>query len=284
MGLSVQRLIQVQKALSMANSGIVKRKLTIAITLSILLVILELAAHLYITLSEPGPEQPLVLYREWSSIKWVVGDYGGFIPETFHGNYYNFENGFRNTTDQPIHYNITLWRFGNSGMVDPAVKDINTVASHLQRLFNSYGYHVQVVNRAVSALRVNGELELLKQTPIIHGDIVLFIDGAMNAENEQCNLPLAILQVTCKVLPHQTRYDEAPDYFRTLAKAQNYTYSHRANFYHFLQPCAGWQSLTPLGMPILIPPEDFASYGSCHLLEAGDKITAWIIFDSITIF
>jgi hypothetical protein len=101
--------------------------------------------------------------------------------EDLHGTFINVAGGFRVTTDVPPNPQRRLWLFGASNTFNAEVPDALTIASQLQRMLNRLGTaRWEVRNMGLSAITIRQQLELLKDTMIDPGDIVVFYDGGID--------------------------------------------------------------------------------------------------------
>jgi hypothetical protein len=181
---------------------------------------------------------------------WIMDDYKG--------TWYNVTDGRRLVIGVPAHYDHTIWLFGNSGIFDPYVPDAYTAASQLQALANAAGYRYRVVNLGVDAASIVSEYQRLKYTAVKPGDVVVFIDGAIDVQG---NTPVS-------------------QYWSSVAKAKVYALGLGAAWYHFVQPYASAR-LAPLGgNQISVPPTMFVDDGA-HMNEHGDAIAAHAIYAAI---
>lgn len=132
---------------------------------------------------------------------WTADDY--------HGQYINFENGYRRTVGQPDDYHSTLWLVGNSTLVSQQVPDGETIASQLQTFLPA----VRVVNVGMGGAYAVHEVNRIRVLPIAPGDSVVMIDGQLDAEAQNVD-----------------------GYRRDVVQANRLVTARGAAFYHVLQP------------------------------------------------
>lgn len=142
----------------------------------------------------------------------------------FHGQYFNVQNNWRATTDQPANAAHRLWLFGASTVFCSEVPDSLTLPSFLQRLI---GPAYRVENRGVENIDAAKELIILKQAAIQPGDLVLIYDGAPDA--------MAPFIRNSNPSP-ETLLAAQRAYARVIGQARDYTLARGAAFWHFLQP------------------------------------------------
>lgn len=170
-------------------------------------------------------------------------------------------DGARHTDWQPQWFVRTVWIFGNSGMDDPYNVDALTAASQLQTMVNMADLHWRVVNHSAGGQYAAGELAWLKDTPIRSGDLVLFVDGAMDLG---FGVPLS-------------------HYLASIEAAKTYSHSKGALFYRFTQPYIDPRVVAAAGPPrIIIPVEDFVN--ESHTKPYGSYLVALALWKAITPF
>lgn len=231
-----------------------RHRITFAVIVSLIGLLAVVVIPLIQVLSAPDPLKymPAYLRSEARQFGTLLSTTGYWYTAKFHGRYYNINaNGERRVLGQPIRFAHTLWLFGNSGTFDPFVPDSATMASDLQLLLDRAGYTMRVVNRSAGGQKISGELAWLKDSPVQPGDVVVFIDGAMNLDTPERNASL-------------------------IASARAYSRHIGATFYRFVQP-----SITPLPGGIDVPASGFVE--GVHMNAYGDVITARWIFDALTL-
>ncbi len=182
---------------------------------------------------------------------WKITDYQGTA--------YHFKNGERWIPVAPASYEHTFWLFGNSGLVDVWLPDNLTAANLLQQLMSTAGCQCRIVNRSTNAQNINGERLWLADTPLRIGDVVIFIDGAMDTKTDT------------------QRFNEVSN------EARLYATRHGALFYHFLQPHYDWRPSAGMnGTPLYIPPQMFVE--TAHMDEHGAALEAREIYNTLTVF
>lgn len=259
------------------------KRVLIAAALALFIVTTEFSARLYVVLHSPHIDVPPESNPEITQISERLTDDGYWVVNDFHGGFYNIDNGARRTAGQPTAYTHTLYLFGNSGTFDPYVPDHLTMASQLQARLVETGFQWRVVNLAVSGALSSDEALRLKHTPLQAGDIVIFIDGAMdNKTHEDCDTRLATWQLLCNA--YWLAFPGTPDvtrYVRNGQQAQVYAQAHGAQFYRFVQPYSIAEAMAKWpGRHLIVPPQGFVE-GS-HLNARGDSLLAAQIFDALT--
>lgn len=259
-----------------------RTRIAFAVTLAFALIITELSARFWLVLHSPdvSPEAQIVS-REDNQIGAFLSDYGAWLPGDFHGTYINVDDHARRTTGQPAHYDHTVWLFGNSGLFDPYVADAQTMASQLQALVLASGW--RVVNLGVGGYKSADEYKRLTHTPIEPGDVVIFVDGAMDADvPSPCVSQLATFVIACQIVWHYVAHPaDVSGYPVNIGRARAYTISAHAEFFHFVQPTL--DPLPPLpGLHLYAPPSDFIN--NPHLNAHGDAALARSLFDALTTF
>jgi lysophospholipase L1-like esterase len=100
------------------------------------------------------------------------------VPQDFKGRYFTVENGIRRTTDTPANASASIHLLGGSTLYNSEVPDEHTVASYLQRQLVEAGFTgYRVVNLGVTSVSTNQQVERLRVTALVAGDIVVFYDG-----------------------------------------------------------------------------------------------------------
>lgn len=181
---------------------------------------------------------------------WTVGD--------FAGKYFAVKDGIRITVNQP-QANRTIWLFGNSAMFGLTVGTGQTIADYLQAQIKTY----KVVNLGMIAADASLQTIRLKHTPIRADDIVVFMDGNVDAAEVVIKAnrlyspicrnynQLAIIELSCSwldariapMIDNQATRDALINYNRAIQSARAYSTQHGAMFYHFFTPdFAGAQS------------------------------------------
>ncbi|MEP7286272.1 MAG: hypothetical protein ABI947_10945 [Chloroflexota bacterium] len=216
---------------------------------------------------------------------WVLDQDGRWIT-TYHGHWFNVENGIRYTAYQPQSPTNTVYVYGNSAVFGFGVPDEDTIPSQLQLLFNkNYQHAYRVVNMAVTGSGVTSQWQILKLTKLQPDDIVIFYDGVPEVlsifehidirrnsswSGQLCNTLMArlwrlgVVQVYCtladRIVPPQAK-DTAlqqkitDQYKTTLLNAYHYTTQSGAQFYHFLQPHLWTMDLMPYEKAIAANPD-----------------------------
>src|SRR5258708_11196544 len=101
---------------------------------------------------------------------------------TFHGQWYNTENGRRDTVGQPVSPAISVYIFGSSTVYGTEVPDQYTIPSQLQALFDRfYRRAYRVVNMGEWSANAFRQYQLLQLIDLKRGDSVIFYDGAVDA-------------------------------------------------------------------------------------------------------
>jgi hypothetical protein len=220
----------------------------------------------------------------------------GFWQGNYHGRWFNFDDGFRHTTEQPSDPKHIVYVFGNSTLESMAVPDGDTIPSYLQKLFNmAFSSKYKVINVGSAAMNASLELARLKSLPVKQGDIVIFYDGVIDARDDAANMPdfrrsHSILGKACNWLEHSLRDlalgkvycqwvdtsvpprgQDPEDVTRAIADSKHYldvvesankaSKAVGAQFYHILQPHLLSQSPLPHEKIILqdAPPEDISA-------------------------
>lgn len=188
---------------------------------------------------------------------FVMTDYGYVVKQDAHGLYYNTQDGYRVTTDQPTSALHTLWLLGSSTTFDLEVPDAYTKASYLQRML---GTEYRVQNRGMTSADAAQEVHILKQLPVAPGDIVVMFDGSndmfesrtikrnrQSLDSSPCHQVLnyagwSLLVRSICVASWLSMPDAAlvkqtfNDYAQLVTRAHDWTLARGARFYHFLQP------------------------------------------------
>lgn len=86
--------------------------------------------------------------------------------------YVNFEQGRRYTTDQPDHYEQTVYCVGSSRYCHYS-EDRYTIPSCLQRVLNQHNLAIRVVNVATAAARIQHQVAKIRHLEVKTGDTVL---------------------------------------------------------------------------------------------------------------
>lgn len=225
----------------------------------------------------------------------VTEDFNGayWSERDFHGDYFNIDNGVRHTVAQPTNAAYTVWLFGNSTLFGMYNADTDTAASQLQTLLNQSGYRVRVVNLATKGQNASGELARLHDTPIQRGDVIVFVDGLIDAEIMMAcdpnNYALAIMKVGCEHL------DDSPivldpavgtRYWAHIHAAEAWSKQHGAIFYHFLQPerdeTYRYALIVGNATPLQLPRDAFVD--DYHLTADGNRQLARAMWDAIGTF
>ena len=233
-----------------------RRLLRIIVIASALIVALassEFAARLWLV-THPKPDS---LPADFAAEKHVIDysnrltDNGYWIVDDFDGKYFKVKDGIRYTVNQP-NVSRTVWLFGNSAMFGLTVGTGQTIADYLQSQARDY----KVVNLGMIAADATLQTIRLKQTNIRPGDIVVFMDGnvdaidVINASNRLYSPvcrnynQLALVELSCSWL--DTRFSPAIDigtvqdtvsrYAHAVQQARAYALSNDATFYHFFTP------------------------------------------------
>lgn len=198
---------------------------------------------------------------------------------TFHGQWYNTEQGRRSTLGQPSGPATTVYVFGSSTVYGTEVPDQYTIPSQLQSLFN-HTYHApyRIVNMGEWSANAFRQYQLLQLIDLKRGDIVIFYDGAVDAGSAYtvavnrrrqtfpdslcANLPdqlqVAVMWAMCSSIENsvpaeindaaqlrQALTQAASQYRDSIAMAATYTRHAGAVFYHFLQPTIWSMPLSP---------------------------------------
>lgn len=173
-----------------------------------------------------------------------------YTPD-FRGNYFNVKDNRRATTDQPPGAKHTLWLFGSSTVFGTYLADRDTLASNLQRLTHAY----RVVNMGMPAVGAAKELRLLRDTPILPGDVVMFYDGSQDmlspyfgalnriGEPPVCHTFAWSILVSAACSQHGTVIptpdlvrDAYTQYAAAIDEARAFARSRGTRWFHFLQP------------------------------------------------
>lgn len=215
---------------------------------------------------------------------------------------YTITNNERLTTDQPAAPVRDVWVFGSSTVLGAYVADGWTIASYLQRELNAHGVAWRVRNYGQPGIDVSGQYYWLTQVDVKRGDIVIFIDGAVElafamdrAKREQletmpvCQLaermPLALLRFGCISATMSLSDEDAmrqirpafKRYWGYLDKAQAYTVARGAAWLHFVQPAPGvyGELYATIGRGDTVLEVDSADYfDSMHYSDAGHAAIA----------
>ena len=91
---------------------------------------------------------------------------------------YTIINGWRITTDNPVHSNKKLYILGGSTIQNHEVPNKYTIASFLQRNLNKKGLNIKVNNRGFTTVVTSQQNQFLKKIDLKKGDIVVYYDGA----------------------------------------------------------------------------------------------------------
>jgi hypothetical protein len=165
----------------------------------ILLGILELATHLLTRagilppattwsyrLAQPSPYKDAPYFSRAfvheSQIQpggWTTPDGTRLVlPNDFTGTWFNVRDHKRATTGQPKSFQHTVYVFGGSTVYSSEVPDDFTIPSQLQKLLNEQQPDTwKVENLGASTVTASQELERLKTTAPVSGDVVIFYDG-----------------------------------------------------------------------------------------------------------
>lgn len=239
------------------------------------------------------------LSKSWDHVTLRLTDGDYFVYGDIHTPLVNIDAGSRRTVGQPAHYAHTLWLFGNSVLEDVYTADSDTLASDLQKLFPLY----RVVNLGQNGYLLSAELARLHDTPIQHGDIVIFLDGAPDAEaafywcdpsNSRWN-SLALATLVCDGLNWTFQSDVQPAvsrYERLSASANDDAQSRGAMFIHIFQAdnpstkshnaIQRFYGALAFPLPRLYVPES-AYVDNVHLNADGNTIAARQVYDMLTL-
>ncbi len=168
------------------------------LSISLLIVVLELFARLYFTgfvlpmsyedfrKKQPAPYQDAPYFSQ-EFIAESFEQPGGWqfpegtrliIPNDYKGKFFNVVNGRRMTAFQPEKYENTVYLFGGSTIYNSEVPDSLTIASQLQRLLKrNYGDRYVVRNYGTTTVTITQQLERLRALLLEPGDIIVFYDG-----------------------------------------------------------------------------------------------------------
>lgn len=202
---------------------------------------------------------------------WEVRPGTGLLfPKDFSGTYFTVVDGVRLTTDVPAVVDRTLHLYGGSTVYCSEVPDSHTLASYLQRRLVEGGHdRVAVINKGVTSINTNQQLERLQHDGVTPGDLVVFYDGVNEViqgvifGNPSGNIVYRDLSrpkwqrtlvkmanyssFVRRFFTELTRNYEVHDlqarvqraaarYGDNLASAQEYVERHGGTFVHFLQP------------------------------------------------
>lgn len=111
---------------------------------------------------------------------WKTDPSFGWIPNDYHGKYFNVSGGKRRTTDAPDPSKTKgrVLVFGGSTVYCSEVPDSMTICSYLQRTLNQTGQgHYKVENFGATTVTIKQQLARLKLEPVGTGDVIVFFDG-----------------------------------------------------------------------------------------------------------
>jgi len=111
---------------------------------------------------------------------WKTDRSFGWMPNDFHGQYFNVSGGKRKTTDGPgpSETQGRILIFGGSTVHCSEVPDSLTLSSCLQRVLNGKGHgQIKAENLGATTVTIKQQLARLKMEPIAPGDVVVFYDG-----------------------------------------------------------------------------------------------------------
>ena len=201
--------------------------------------------------------------------EWLLDKkYGGVKPSDYEGKCINVKNNRRVTINEPKNYFRTIYLFGGSTVYNGEVPDHLTIASQLASL-GANNYFYEVVNMGATSIHSAQQFGRLKsEIKLKKGDFVIFYDGVNdvlqrivyeNREGYMVGQPKkesfwmkllrskrkysSILQIMYSEMIKNSKEtspdlisNSIEDYVNILVDTNNYVKSHRAYFYHFLQP------------------------------------------------
>lgn len=175
---------------------------------------------------------------------------------------FTIRNNARVTSDQPSRYSRTVWLYGSSSVWGAFIDDGHTIASYLQREFNSRLLPWRVVNMGQPGIDISLELYWLHQSDVRPGDMVIFIDGGVDLKDAakvaqsdwlaaslpcqaSSRVPLLMLSLWCEsvtsgTIPRQfveqAESVEFPRYWNDIEQARQSAAKVGATFVHYMQP------------------------------------------------
>lgn len=230
---------------------------------------------------------------------------------------YTIINDERLTTDQPAYFERDVWLYGSSTVWGAYVADGWTISSYLQREFNRRGIPWRVHNMGQGGINITLEYYWLTKTNVHSGDIIIFIDGAVDLKNTleesakewadsilPCrvaqNISVLLLNLWCEMVTWKDSPWNAPiefvtsrmqinfaRYWNIVQNARDYAQKHEAKFWHFMQPTANlpypelYEHLRSGDPLLVIAPEDYFDF--LHYDDDGHEKIARQIADIIAL-